>query len=632
MMRRLAVSLSLLPVILSGCGKDSTELPVDGRDFDGVAYSEPAPYTGRVIDGYLENARVWLDMDGDGQYTAGPLSLELSNGNTAVLDSGEPTAMTGAGGRFSLDISELALPAEIGPDLDPGDYPLYAVALPGKTLEQTPGGPVAVEHAYLLSAPPGVRNVTPLTMLARYRTLAGLGSFLEVPDNLSSSLDNINLLRDYVLAGDERAHAYARALARFAASQVPTEYNSVLAQAGSDGTERYLSSQAVFMLGISLVQNAPDVIAVVDQAASGDYASVDVDSLVLPDVPLELSNPKLLTSQRIYAQSESGGLPTNQSNLRVSAELHFDYAEDGRLIGVSSDGCMNPSMPELARLIGVNGYMSSLDAQWLPSVSLSEQSRVVYESPGIDERLIFDWDNARIYFETATTCHEAEGISAGSSELSGSPEVTYRWTRSSGALSELIAEIPQSGGSTVTRTLVPQPVPVLSEPPHFQGYTLSDNGSDVSSLLFSGSVTQCAPQSDEIAAMNQVATAEYAYAFTGYEPQPSGFTGLTANYDTRQPATALGDNPVNRLLRYGFLDPAMSDLSNVDNTSGFEWVMYYPSVLDPDNPNLVEEAYLKAYGGPRACGLGYDEPPYGAYAWVQYSYQTLSDYLVGLLN
>nr|WP_282451954.1 hypothetical protein [Marinobacter koreensis] len=578
---------------------------------------------GRVIDGYLENARVWLDMDGDGQYTAGPLSLELSNGNTAVLDSGEPTAMTGAGGRFSLDISELALPAEIGPDLDPGDYPLYAVALPGKTLEQTPGGPVAVEHAYLLSAPPGVRNVTPLTMLARYRTLAGLGSFLEVSEKLSSSLDNINLLRDYVLAGDERAHAYARALARFTASQMPTKYNSLLSKADSDGTERYpktgLNTQAIFMLGVSLVQNAADVIAVVDQAAPGDYGSVDVDSLNLPYVPLKFENPKLLTNQRIYAQADT--LPTNRSNLVLSAELHFDYAEDGRLIGISSDGCMNPSMPELARLIDVNGDMSLLDAQWLPSVSLSVQSRNFYESPGIDERLIFDWDNARIYFETATTCHEAEGISAGSSELSGSPEVTYRWTRSGGELSELIAEIPQSG-STLMRTLVPRAV--QSNLSHFRGYTLKENGNVIADLSFDGTEVPLDLCSSSSADAGQVSTTQFPYAYSGdISGDYSDVLQVEAEYDRR----VSGGIALNRLLHYAFRDTSMADLA-----SGFEWVMFYPSVLDPENPNLIADAYLKAYDGTRTCGLSYDEPPYSVYARVQYNYQTLSDYLVGLLN
>ena len=109
MKRLIGFSVSVLSLALAGCGEESDELPVDGRDFDGVEYSEPAPYTGKVIDGYLNNARVWLDMDGDSQFTPGPLVIELDNGAEVTLASGEPTAMSGTGGRFTIDISELVL-------------------------------------------------------------------------------------------------------------------------------------------------------------------------------------------------------------------------------------------------------------------------------------------------------------------------------------------------------------------------------------------------------------------------------------------------------------------------------------------------------------------------------------------
>ncbi|MCK5863727.1 MAG: hypothetical protein KAG87_01140, partial [Marinobacter adhaerens] len=148
MKRLIGFSVSVLYLALAGCGEESDELPVDGRDFDGVEYSEPAPYTGKVIDGYLNNARVWLDMDGDSQFTPGPLVIELDNGAEVTLASGEPTAMSGTGGRFTIDISELVLPPSVGPDLDPRDYPLHAVALPGKTLEETRNGEVPVASAY----------------------------------------------------------------------------------------------------------------------------------------------------------------------------------------------------------------------------------------------------------------------------------------------------------------------------------------------------------------------------------------------------------------------------------------------------------------------------------------------------
>lgn len=87
-MRRLrSLSLSLLMLALAGCGGESDTPPVDGRDFDGVSYSLSAPYGGRVIDGYLEQARVWLDLDGDSQYTRRSLDpdpRQRQSGDAAV--------------------------------------------------------------------------------------------------------------------------------------------------------------------------------------------------------------------------------------------------------------------------------------------------------------------------------------------------------------------------------------------------------------------------------------------------------------------------------------------------------------------------------------------------------------------
>ncbi|WP_273429865.1 hypothetical protein [Marinobacter sp.] len=628
-----SVSLLVLALGLAGCGEESDKLPVDGRDFDGLKYSEPVAYTGKAIDGYLINARVWLDMDGDGQHTPGPMTIALENGAEVVLDAGEPTAMSGENGDFSLDVAELEQDPEVGPDLDPRDYPLHALALPGKTLEQTPVGNVAVTSAYLLSASPGVRNVTPLTTLARFRALAGLatGSSHNLPD----SLVGMNLLRDYIQAEDERAHAYARALARFMASQIPADYNQLLANADSTGTERYLSAEAAVLLGVSLVQHATDIVNIVDEAAGGKYATLAVDSLALPEAALELSNPILLTRQRVLAQPElSAGLPTGVSDLKQSAELVFDYTEAGQLKSISANGCLAPSMPELARLVAVDGYASKLATQWFPSAALSDQSIINYDNPGIDERLVFDWAKDQIHFETATTCHEHEGIFAGSSELGGKSEVTYSWTIDSDDRVELQARISRPDGSVLTRTL--QSGAIASEVAGFVSRILSEDATELMSLQLAGAREQC--EVDGMAGLDGVVTAIEPFAFSGYEPQPVSFNELEMELDTRtllDPGTN-GEVTFNRLLRYGFLDPQTAGLSNVDATRGFEWMMYYPPVgsseISSAQPNLIEEAYLTRHNGDKSCGREFDRTPTSAYARVEYDYQSLSDYLIGLLQ
>lgn len=628
--------VSVLFLAIAGCGKESDELPVDGRDFDGVEYSEPAPYTGKVIDGYLKNARVWLDMDGDSQYTSGPMEFELPSGRVVTLDEGEPTAMSGEGGHFSLDTSELVMPPEVGPDIDPRDFPLYALALPGKTLEQTHNGDVAVPRAFMLSAAPGVRNITPLTTLARYRGLASLGPLSVATNTTQSSLAGLNLLKDYVLGKDDRAHAYARAMARFMASQFPDAYNDALAEPQSDGTERLLSRSGAFLLGISLVQNASDVMAAVDSAAQESYANVDVDLVELPRVLLELSDPRLLTRQKVYAQpKEQGQLPVRSSNLQVSAELAFDYSEDGRLQSISADGCLAPSMQEMSRLISVNGYMAKLDTQWLPAVSLSLQSAMAYNEPGIDERLIFDWEAGTAAFETSTTCHLSEGIESGSSELGGNPEVTYSWQFSDGALAELVARVPRQNGA-LTRTLALRQMHATEG---FPGYQLKEAGDELESLIYNGKRQTCGIDKENVDAANagHVVTSTQNYEFSGYEPQPATFTGLSMEFDTRGKPELERNLKLNRLLRYGFLAPEMSGLSHVDAGQGFEWVLNYPAITDETpsdgTQNLITTAYLKSYGGNRACGREFEgESGGGAYARVSYHYQDLSEYLVELLE
>jgi hypothetical protein len=632
MKRLIYLSFSVLVFTLSGCGEESDQLPVDGRDFDGVEYSQQAPYTGRVIDGYLQNARVWLDMDGDSQYTPGPLTITLENGNTVTLSSGEPTTMSGVEGRFSLDISELEVDPGVGPDLSASDYPLYALAIPGKTLEETHMGDVPVSSAYLLSAAPGVRNVTPLTTLARYRALTTL--FPGSGPDPTASFNGLNLVKDYIQTQDHRGHAYARALARFMASQFPEAYNDILKRPDSDGTERYLSMPAAFLLGLSVVHNAGDIMTVVDDAVGpGGYVNVDVDTLTLPQVPLELSDPVLLTGQRIYAESKrTGKLPANRSDLVISAELTFDYTEDGRLLSVSSEGCLAPSMPELARLIRADGYMARLNTQWLPSVALSSWSAISHGDAGVDERLTFRWDEQRIEFETSTACHEHEGIQAGSTELGGLWEMVYSWAGGNNSLTELVATIPKTG---VIRKLT---VETANATEGFPGYRYSENEVEQESLIFSEGVTSCKVEEAAVDA-DLAVSARQNYVFTGHEPQPVTFIDLALEFDNRQlsyPPGPEGKLTVNRLLRYGFLDPAAAGLDNVDADRGFEWIMFYPKPdsagFVADQPNLISEAHLNKYAGVHKCGREFDNKTSAHYARVEYQYQHLSEYLTGLLQ
>ncbi|MDL0430652.1 hypothetical protein QPM17_05925 [Marinobacter sp. TBZ242] len=622
MKRLLPISITLLITALAGCGEESDEPPVDGRDFDAQGFSEPAPYTGRVIDGYLHNARVWLDMDGDSQYTPGPMTIKNQYGTEITLPNGEPTAMSGEDGRFSLDISELVQDPSVSPDIDPREYPLFAVTLPGQTLEQTRMGDVPLKDAYMLSAPPGVRNVTPLSTLVRLRREIGVRDLTATTTELADALGNVNLVSDYVKSGDHRAHAYARAFARFMASQFP-ETSARLLRNG-DGRERFMSEEGIFLLGVSFVRHALDVVKVVDEAASqGSYENIDVDELVLPEVRIELGDPVILERQTVFARGEGDELPASMSNLSVSAELVFDYSEDGRVESITAHGCMMPSLREMARLINAQGKIADTGTQWMPGISLSQQSAIFYEDEGPDERLIFDWENRRATFETTTTCHP--GLAA-SSSLGGTAAISYKWDMVDAKVQSLTATSMSGDRKEVLEPdYLTVSLPSDDSPVAFLGFSRLVDGVEKEIVTLSSSVESCEPDDAEF---SLAVTDRQPFTVAGSMPQPDGFSSLAIEFDTRY------GHP--RPLRFGFLDENMASTPGVNSTEGFDWAFYYPSEVSTefvdDQPNLIATAYLNRYGGSRACGREFEREPSAAYARVSYSYQRLSEYLTGLVE
>lgn len=627
MKRLLPISVALFTLALAGCGEESDESPVDGRDFDAQDYSEPRPYTGRVIDGYLRNARVWLDMDGDSQYTPGPMTIKNSAGTEITLPNGEPTAMTGEDGKFTLDTTGLVQDPSVSPDIDPRDFPLFAVIIPGQTLEQTRMGDVPLEDAYILSAPPGVRNVTPLSTLVRQRRVIGVQDLTATTNDLADALGNVNLLSDYVKSGDHRAHAYARAFARFMASQFPENTANHLRD--SEGLDWHLSKEASFLLGVSFVRNALDVVKLVDEVASqGNYENVNVDELALPKVPVELDDPIVLERQTVRARGEGSELPASMSNLSVSAELVFDYSEDGRVKSITAHGCMRPSLRELVRLINAGGRIADTGTQWMPGVSLSQQSAVFLEEEGADERLVFDWQAGKATFTTTTTCHS--DVEPASTELGGTADIVYEWTMVDGQVQALMATSNQKVEQLVPDYAFAKPHFAPADAyPAFLGATRSVDGveEEVMTLINRGESCETDILAEDFDAA-LVVSAQQPYTVTGSVTLPDSFSPLVLEFDAR------GDRF--RPLRFGFLDELMASTTGENYTEGFDWAFYYPhdtsNEFVPDQPNLISIAYLNRHGGSRSCARAFESAPSAAYARVNYTYQRLSEYLSGLVE
>ncbi|MEZ8826558.1 hypothetical protein AB6E04_19555, partial [Vibrio amylolyticus] len=128
-------SLSFLAAsVLTGCGGG------DGGSSVTTPVPSPTPtpvqqqyYDVTVIDGYLQNAHVFMDTNDNGQY-----------------DAGEPSGKTLDGGAVSLEVTSTT---------DSSEHLLYALATKENTVDESTGKRVSQD--FVLTALPGSQVVTP---------------------------------------------------------------------------------------------------------------------------------------------------------------------------------------------------------------------------------------------------------------------------------------------------------------------------------------------------------------------------------------------------------------------------------------------------------------------------------------
>ena len=197
----ITLALGLASVVgLSGCNDDDTTVssttPSETPSTPSDTPSSPAEttkYSVTAIDGYLRNARIWLDLNGN-----------------YVLDDGEPNAISGEGGVADLDVTNVD---------NPEQYPVVVQAISGQTIDEDEPD-VTVSDDYMMSAPPGEKDVTPLSTLvhvlidqnttdsddAAAIEAAKQAAIQQVADQLG--LDEDEILGDFVESGVDAA-AYA---------------------------------------------------------------------------------------------------------------------------------------------------------------------------------------------------------------------------------------------------------------------------------------------------------------------------------------------------------------------------------------------------------------------------------------
>ena len=432
---------------LAGClgDSDSDEYDEDITRYESnPAAGDPGTYPVQARNGRLERALVWLDMDGDqalsvyddGDYEDDVLA-DADDETKARLDVDdsfkltEPWGITDADGNLDLDVSALDLPESVAAALDPSDYSLMVVAVPGETRN---GGEL-VDRAFFLSAPPGVSTVSPFTTLAEtIRWLRGdsldaaaAASRLQ-QENLLDAQEPVSIYQDYLNAqGATRAPHYATALRRLQQKQVTGALNGKVKKAVEDGLENMTPGQReVFfelndfqVLGSVMLDQAANVIRAVD----ADIDARGVDGYALPadgkldsirNFKPDFDNPLVPVEQRYFTRLENpeneenfapGALETGDNgdevrlgrltaeDAELNAQVFFDYGPGGRVSRISVRGQTRPSMSAFRFLSagedGGNpvdlGYAPYLDMETGPALDEAVE-RDALSSEVLDER------------------------------------------------------------------------------------------------------------------------------------------------------------------------------------------------------------------------------------------------------
>lgn len=185
--------------LLVGCGMDMSAGV--GTGGTGTVRVASVSLSGIAADGYLINAVVFLDRNGNYQW-----------------DADEPFAVTAVDGSYKLEV--------LSTDL--GQYPIVVQAIKGVTIDSDTYQPLA--HSYILSMPKegvsstGINFISPISSQLRemmetgaYATLQDAAEVLRKKMQLPAGT---NLLSNYVANADTTIHGVARTIADLMGQQM----------------------------------------------------------------------------------------------------------------------------------------------------------------------------------------------------------------------------------------------------------------------------------------------------------------------------------------------------------------------------------------------------------------------------
>ena len=315
-------TLSLLLLTACGGGGGSTPEPTPPATGDGGGTTTPPPQTVEhqvtVVDGYLENARVFVDLNGDYRF-----------------DEVEPNGMTNADGVVTLDLTGIDNALQM---------PIIAEAIAGQTIDKSTN--TAVLRSFAMAAPEASAVVSPLTHTLQAAWASGdhadlAAATAEVKTQMGLTAEH-DLQADYLNA--DSASPYLHAIARnlvqllpesadmtFTGENVALYRDQLMTGAGRIAEQVALANGQDIDLDTLFVEYGEDLQAVGSAISLDDVKDYAGEvSQWGGAVATELANPNGIVVQAIAAQAL---LSTDMEDMSAALSRFAESAVEAALLG-----------------------------------------------------------------------------------------------------------------------------------------------------------------------------------------------------------------------------------------------------------------------------------------------------------
>jgi len=267
---------------------------------------------GRVIDGYLVNAHVFIDLNGNFRH-----------------DQGEPSTFTDLNGQYFFS----------GLSFNPSNYNIVSEIIAGQTIDlDNPN--LAIEDSYLMSAPKGIYNITPITTLIQSKVINGF-NLIQSVDLIANkfNVSGLDLLDDFVFKKIEDP-AYST-LHNIAASLIPSFQTFYRDESNEIDRQAYFES-----ILLDFTENLQPYIEFIKISESPTQASILANFITNPDQTLPSCNQYdpidlyISTNLDLYKD-------TNNKSIRTQTEIFLNTTDGRKLNGtISGRGNSTWGMPK----------------------------------------------------------------------------------------------------------------------------------------------------------------------------------------------------------------------------------------------------------------------------------------------